>query len=1031
MEISDNDSVLSSDNENDVKLKGFDKNLKKDEDSDADDQKKVLASSKAKEKKIKESEEGEKKPKKIHLRKDKGYADYLIAEEDTSDLPPVTVIVQGPKQSGKTTLIKSLVKTYTKHSIQNVKGPITVRANKKRRITIIECPNDISGMIDMAKIADIAIILVDASIGFEMETFEFLSLLRAHGFPSIMGVLTHTDFFKDNKQLRKTKKKYKARFEHEVGNDSKLFYLSGMKYGQYLKREVLNLSRMIGVMKVQPVPWKQTHPFIVPDRYEHSREGSKVEDNELVDVSFYGWIKGSTFRLNNKIHIVGLGDYEIDSTDIIEDPVPVVEVKVHEDKKKKEEGSGKQDGQSDGSEGDDESSEESEDEEENKQEGKKEEPKIKKIKQKRTLKQSEKIVYAPFSNLGFLNYEKSGGYITIPDEHVVFTKKNQQDVYDDNGELIEQQEDEDLGEGVKMVRDLQDMKKTLNEKLDEDDDVELLDGIELGEQKKNILEFTAEEKKKLDFKEKQKEIVNLKHKTKDLNQIANAIEQQQSVMATDLQDLIYGKTDKKICNFDSSNFRSKELYTRDLYKALVKCKFMAGSLIEEEAPEELDSDAEEEQLKKKKEQEEAEKLQQQEVDPAEKQKEIDQFMDSYLGILKKGAYVKMTIRNIQFKHFRNFKPEHPLVLTRINPGEDNFGFLKVRIKKHRWYNSLLKTLDPLIFSIGWRRYQSIPYFVSQQSDARMRYLKYTPQYEYCDAVFYGNFAPQNTGFVCTQSLNNKLEKFRICATGEVLELNHTFDIVKKLKLVGEPFKIYKNSAFIKGMFNSFLEVSKFEGAQIKTPSGIRGQIKKAVKEGPDGSFRATFEDKIVMSDLVFMRTWYKVPLEKFYNPIISYEKTRLMKTTWELRKMLNIDVKQKVDSEYQEIERTEKKFNPLLIPKNLEENLPFKSKQKVKLLSKKEKLAKAESKIPIKELTSEEDKKVFALIQRLNTIKKEKLAQKAQKTEEKNKVKQARTEGEKKKFQAAKKEYEKEKNKEKFTKKAKMAQKAANGGESD
>lgn len=77
-------------------------------------------------------------------------------------------------------MIKSLVKTYTKHNIQNVKGPITVRANKKRRITIIECPNDISGMIDMAKIADIVIILVDASIGFEMETFEFLSLLRVN-----------------------------------------------------------------------------------------------------------------------------------------------------------------------------------------------------------------------------------------------------------------------------------------------------------------------------------------------------------------------------------------------------------------------------------------------------------------------------------------------------------------------------------------------------------------------------------------------------------------------------------------------------------------------------------------------------------------------------------------------------------------------------------------------------------------------------------------------------------------------------------
>ena len=81
--------------------------------------------------------------------------------------------------------------------------------------------------------------------------------------------------------------------------------------------------------------------------------------------------------------------------------------------------------------------------------------------------------------------------------------------------------------------------------------------------------------------------------------------------------------------------------------------------------------------------------------------------------------------------------------------------------------------------------------------------------------------------------------------------------MKKLKLVGEPYNIMKNTAFIKGMFNSSLEVAKFTGAQIKTVSGIRGSIKKAVKEGaPDGAFRATFEDKILKSDIVFCRTWY-------------------------------------------------------------------------------------------------------------------------------------------------------------------------------
>lgn len=45
----------------------------------------------------------------------------------------------------------------------------------------------------------------------------------------------------------------------------------------------------------------------------------------------------------------------------------------------------------------------------------------------RTLKDREKVLYAPFSNIGALNFEKTTGYITIPDKQVIYTRINDED----------------------------------------------------------------------------------------------------------------------------------------------------------------------------------------------------------------------------------------------------------------------------------------------------------------------------------------------------------------------------------------------------------------------------------------------------------------------------------------------------------------------------------------------------------------------------------------------------------------------------
>lgn len=76
--------------------------------------------------------------------------------------------VVGPPGSGKTTLIRSLIKRYTKYNLTETKGPITIISGKKKRLTFIECVNDINCMVDIAKIADLVLLLIDADFGFEM-----------------------------------------------------------------------------------------------------------------------------------------------------------------------------------------------------------------------------------------------------------------------------------------------------------------------------------------------------------------------------------------------------------------------------------------------------------------------------------------------------------------------------------------------------------------------------------------------------------------------------------------------------------------------------------------------------------------------------------------------------------------------------------------------------------------------------------------------------------------------------------------------
>jgi ribosome biogenesis protein BMS1 len=1063
------------------------------------------------------------------------------------------VTVVGPPGVGKTTLIKSLIRRYSKQTLSSPTGPLTVVTSKRRRLTFLESPSDsLASMIDVAKIADIVLLMIDGNYGFEMETMEFLNVLASSGMPgNVFGILTHLDLFKKQSALRQAKKRLKHRFWSELYQGAKLFYLSGVQNGRYPDREIHNLSRFLSVMKnPRPLIWRNSHPYALADRFLDITPPTQIEENPKCDrtIALYGYLRGTNFPAQGaRVHVPGVGDLTVAAIEALPDPCPTPFM---DQQIAKASGKGG----------------------------------------RRRLGEKQKLLFAPMSDVGGVLVDKDAVYIDVKSS--TFDRDEMDDDEDDyrglgeqlvmglqgerkllgeadagvrlfrGGEAL-QKVDEETGTGRQHRRSIRSMGNEKPDELGSEDEDEGFESAENEDLVDGTEDESADDEERedatqapADFTESFRERQNGHAKREDgdvvyadsdsdLGSISSVEDQEfddgsdddedeegalrwkenmlenakalhgkrPKYRVTDLTRMLYDESispaeviarwrgddneeeeeqdeedffkktnvekeeqrdDRTIPKYDYEKLEEKwagseaiealrrrfvtarlsgkgegdddeegedsanvfsddegdgafeDLETGEVHKAKDE-----ESENEAESEGSVDLEAERERNAKKKEElrlrfEEEDKEgfanakngaraeangnegfgedDWYDAQKAQMQKQLDinrAELDSLDALsraraegFKAGTYARIVLGNVPCEFSTKFNARFPVIVGGLAPTEERFGYVQVRIKRHRWHKKILKSGDPLIFSLGWRRFQTLPMYSISDSRTRNRMLKYTPEHMHCFGTFYGPLVAPNTGFCCVQTFSNKAPGFRISATGVVLNVDESTEIVKKLKLTGHPYKIFRNTAFIRDMFNSSLEIAKFEGAAIRTVSGIRGQVKRALSK-PEGHFRATFEDKILMSDIVFLRAWYPIKPRRFYNPVtnlLDLDETasgengwKSMRLTGEVRRDEGIPTPQEKDSKYRPIERPTRHFNPLRVPRQLAKDLPFTS-QITQMRPRKEQTYLQKRAVVV----GGEEKKARDLMQKLSTLNNEKRAKRATAQEERRKVYRAK-----------------------------------------
>lgn len=172
-------------------------------------------------------------------------------------------------------------------------------------------PGDLHTVLDMAKVADTIVFLLDPIEGWDSTGDYCLSCLFAQGLPTYALAVQGLSGLPPKKQIDARKKLSKT-VEKRFPEDKLLFLDTQQEAGTLLRQLANQKQRHLAFRARRAYLFAHVADFVPSE-----------ENNSVGTLKISGYVRGRTLNVNSLLHIVGHGDFQMNQIDAPVDPFPL------------------------------------------------------------------------------------------------------------------------------------------------------------------------------------------------------------------------------------------------------------------------------------------------------------------------------------------------------------------------------------------------------------------------------------------------------------------------------------------------------------------------------------------------------------------------------------------------------------------------------------------------------------------------------------------------------------------------------------